>query len=827
MIDPISGALLAEALGITTGIMAGMTAAQAISNSPGVLGSYDIENENHIIYKNNTGTTPAISGDTDGTIVQSTESDPIDAWDEAAEEYKVNESTGGIVSGSNATTYNYAYLDTGSGVQAVAPVAVDADYALLSISQLLGLSIDLSTLDPVFKSQALDIIMRGGMAYSSASNLLSAWWDGAKILFGKAVANDLYAFFEEYGIGTDEKKETDISELLSVIPNGLFVSEGTIARLGGYGSYYVECHNCYVVFTSDGVHIQRFLLSDSPGGYAIVVDIDRPDRQSTNYVNAAHTNSYGHTYYYDTPVMYSLIGEPYISSGYTYVSSSATLDQIAEVALYGYTTGGVYPEGTASSQATKYTPDQLTTAGDIIAGTVGALESIPVIGVNLPANHISTLDSLVDPTSDTLVGDVIGLPAPPLPLPVPNTNPSNDDLSLQNSSIVNTELVNQLVEELANTVDPQPPQSTGVTPFPLLPGLPDGQGGSTYPSIVPSDASGLIHVYNPTNSELASFGRWLWVTYADASIDKIWNNPFDGIIGAFEIYVTPEVLPNKECIRSGFLICATTANVVQQRYLEIDCGTVVIPEFYGNYLDYSPYSQAYIYLPFIGICEVSIDDIVGHAVNIRYRVDVYNGSCIAMIYVAKGDYRNLCYQFSGNCAVEIPLSGGSQAAIKAGMMQADAYARATVQSSGMTSLGSAISGLIAGAGHGGILGGIIGGLTGAIGATASYGAAKLSAGAQQEAARVANKSSVMHSGTFGSSCGAMGLKIPQIMIRNPIQVKVVNYNDDYGFPAHKRVIIGGCHGYLRVKEVNVISAHATNDEKRAIEEILKSGVYIE
>ena len=95
-----------------------------------------------------------------------------------------------------------------------------------------------------------------------------------------------------------------------------------------------------------------------------------------------------------------------------------------------------------------------------------------------------------------------------------------------------------------------------------------------------------------------------------------------------------------------------------------------------------------------------------------------------------------------------------------------------------------------------------------------------------DAARIANKSSVQHSGQFGASHGAMGKKEPFIIIRNPIQVKVTNYNEDYGYPAHKRVIIGGCSGYLRVREVNVISAHATDEEKMAIEAALKNGVYV-
>ena len=72
-------------------------------------------------------------------------------------------------------------------------------------------------------------------------------------------------------------------------------------------------------------------------------------------------------------------------------------------------------------------------------------------------------------------------------------------------------------------------------------------------------------------------------------------------------------------------------------------------------------------------------------------------------------------------------------------------------------------------------------LGGAISSVAGFASDLANAKAGVEAARVANKSSVQHSGSFGASHGAMGDKIPFIIIRNPIQVKVVNYNDDYGF----------------------------------------------
>ena len=376
----------------------------------------------------------------------------------------------------------------------------------------------------------------------------------------------------------------------------------------------------------------------------------------------------------------------------------------------------------------------------------------------------------------------------------------------------------------------KPPVTTLPDIVPLIP-LSTGDSGSS-PNPLPdppfSSTAGLITVYNPTASELISFAHWLWVTYADATIDKIWNNPFDGIIGLHELYATPSV-GSRMYIRSGFLTSNTEANSVPDRYTEINCGSAVIPEYYGNYLDYSPYSKAYIYLPFIGIQEVSVDDIVGHAVNITYRIDSYNGSCVALVTVAKMGYSNTIYQFNGNCSVELPIAGGSQASIKAGYMMAAAQQQAAAIA-GNAAMKAGVASAI-GNGVGSLLSGRIGG---AISGAVSPIASGMATAKQQEAYANANalqsvvtaKSSVQHSGSFGASYGAMGFKKPYIIIQSPIEVKVMNYNLEYGFPAHKYVRVGDCEGFLRVREVHVESSTATDDEKALIEQMLKSGVYV-
>lgn len=845
MIDPITGAALGDALGAVTGAMAGQTLADAYAQR--MSDTYTDASGIEIGVGTITEVKPSISGNTSNTVVDSQDSDPSVAFDnyETAGGV-VNSTTGGFIYGSDVGTFSYCLLETeDQEVKAVAPVSVPVETAYVAIAQVLGLSMTLSEVDPVLANKFAQAIIASGCVYDAAKGLVTAWWDGVNMLFPKSAIDAVQQTIDEEGIPNYDDQGGGTA-------TGGLITDGSV-------DYITVASVVTIPHGTDELHEYTFSTTTKlfvrSSGYvkgAALEPISVTKRTyyiSTGRWTTPYTFNMNSAYTYDGKTVYygdDNILQYFVSGGLLSPSAYSPNDtsKAAWTTWYGTIDEPTeeYPAGMWRSLAEQaYTPTTMPVAGGVahkIDGGAG-IDTIKVSPVRVDEDTLAgdTSESTVDPITANPDPDINQeLPPAPIPTPIPDTNVSNPDVPLVDSSVVDSTLIDELVEELANTLDPQPEQSSGIIPFPFMPGTPvdpdDPSQGSSYPSIVPASGSGLIHVYNPTPGEFVGFGNWLWVTYADATIDKIWNNPFDGIIGAHELYATPQT-DGRDNIRSGFLVCPVTSALVRQRYTEIDCGTVIVPEFYGNYFDYSPYSQAYIYLPFIGINEVSIDDIVGHAVNIRYRVDAYNGSCIAMIYVAKSGYRNLCYQFGGNCAVEVPLAGGSQAAIKAGMMQAEAYSRAAIQSAQIQKTASIGSGILNGAAGSsfagplaGIIGALAGGTSGYIQGSANVAAAKLQGQAMQEAARYANKSSVQHSGQFGMSHGAMGLKNPFIMIRNPIQVKVVNYNNDYGFPAHKRVIIGGCTGYLRVREVNVISAHATNEEKRAIEEELKAGVYV-
>lgn len=505
------------------------------------------------------------------------------------------------------------------------------------------------------------------------------------------------------------------------------------------------------------------------------------------------------------------------------------LNKVAWLIEFGGYPEGEYPEGTTEWTGDKVNiPDLPITK--VYTDPDDSTKTKDYIPVALPTTPGQSLDpeENPDPTTNTdperqidpyLIPSIpknqfpdeselpdIGTIAPiPTPYPNPNPKPDTDADPSQPDDTPPGKIVDVL-----------PGFDPGVNlPVPSNPSLPgptagDGDGG----------VGGLVSVYNPTYAELTSFSQWLWVTYADATIDKIWNNPFDGIISLHELYATPNKGARKY-IKSGFLVSPVDCVTIPNRYTEIDCGTAIFPEFYGNYLDYSPYSKALCYLPFIGIVELNVDDIVGHAVNITYHVDSYSGACIALINCVNDRSSGVLYQFSGNCSVQLPIAGGSQAAIKAAQISAGAYQNA-YHIAGLAGLAGGVA-----SGIGSLLSLNLGGaLSGAVNGIGSY----MSNQAQGQAAAVSQtvsaKSSVQHSGQFGESFGAMGNKKPYMILKRPVQVQVPNYQSEYGYPAHKYVNISECTGYIRCRGVHVLSARATDSEKHMIEQALTEGVYV-
>ena len=328
--------------------------------------------------------------------------------------------------------------------------------------------------------------------------------------------------------------------------------------------------------------------------------------------------------------------------------------------------------------------------------------------------------------------------------------------------------------QLPNNTDNIPTEDDGDTPIPIIPAI--GVQGT-----------GFVALYNPTQSQLSAFSQYLWSNDFIDNFKKLFSNPMDAIIGLHLIYATPSRGDVAEIV-CGYSHSGVMSNTVNNQYIEIDCGSIKVNSYFGNVLDYAPYTKLQVYLPFVGIVDLDTNEIMDGTLNIKYRIDVLTGSCLARLKITRGDYNAELYNFAGNCAVQLPISGGSYSGIIANAI----------------------------------------GVAGSLGATIATGGAMapVLVGSVVSSA-VNSRTNVSHSGSLGSNAGALGIMKPYLIITRPKPAEANYFNEFYGRPSNKTVRLSSCSGYTRVKDIHIEKiSSATDDELNEIESLLKDGVII-
>lgn len=360
-----------------------------------------------------------------------------------------------------------------------------------------------------------------------------------------------------------------------------------------------------------------------------------------------------------------------------------------------------------------------------------------------------------------------------VPIPIPKYNnpfdeqpttgtPSQADPSVKPETTPKDELDN-----VSNTTTKDPTQSDD----------PNTGGGSSPDIIVPTQqASALWAIYNPSLAQLNQLGAWLWSTNFIDQILKIFNDPMQAIIGLHKVYATPNISGSGN-IKVGYLDSGVPSNTVGNQYTYIDCGTVSLREYYGNILDYSPYTTVQLYLPFIGIVSLDIADVSRSSITVKYGVDVLTGACLASVSVQRDNAGGVLYQYSGNCACQYPLSSGSY----------------------------------------------MGMVTGALGAIGSLARGNIIGTGLSVAGMHTN---IEHSGGFSGNAGAMGIKKPYLIISRPQSAMNDGFPSIQGYPSNYFTRLGDCTGFTQVAECHVENISATDKELDKIKDLLKEGVIL-
>ena len=337
---------------------------------------------------------------------------------------------------------------------------------------------------------------------------------------------------------------------------------------------------------------------------------------------------------------------------------------------------------------------------------------------------------------------------------------------------------------------------------PDYPSRPGGGGGSHNQSSDPigvpglptigAQSLGVVTMYKLTSAEMGVFGQEMTASDLWQAVKLFFQNPMDYIIGCTLLPFTP---PGDSVWypKIGGFTFNHAYPIVSSQFIEVDCGSLIIDEYWCSCFDYEPYTQITLWLPYIGYRAIPVDQIMGKTIFVKYHIDCLSGDCIAFVGVsAVGPYgpdiEKVLGQFSGNCAVQMPY----------GSMTFD-----QILSSGISMLaGAGVFAATGGNGGGDIM---------------ANSAMSMLAGVKGE---------VQQGGTIGSTGGYIGVQKPYIIKRIRRQSLPNNYRSLKGYPSNMYGTLSQLTGYAEVDDIQLNNIPAMESERKEIIELLKGGVLL-
>lgn len=334
-------------------------------------------------------------------------------------------------------------------------------------------------------------------------------------------------------------------------------------------------------------------------------------------------------------------------------------------------------------------------------------------------------------------------------------------------------------------------------PDPYNPGgnaSPEGSGGGgdfdissdpiPFPTLPTLNAAttGFLSIYVPLIGEVNALADYMWTDDFITNVKKLYSDPADALI-SFGIvpYSIPSVVdPN---VSVGGVSTNLSMHKAVSQYVEINCGTLSLHEFFGSCFDYQPYTSLQLYCPFSGYHTIDVDNCMSNSLELKYQFDILSGSFVAFLKV--GDA--VMYQWGGTALMTLPVSSYSMDALIKGAVTATASVA---------------------------------------GAVATGGALAPIAGAMTVASVTSMKPEISHGGGVGNASALFSVRQPYIIIKRPRQVLPKSQNVYIGYPAVYTAALDTLSGYTEIESIHLENMTCTDNEKTEIEELLQQGVIL-
>lgn len=268
--------------------------------------------------------------------------------------------------------------------------------------------------------------------------------------------------------------------------------------------------------------------------------------------------------------------------------------------------------------------------------------------------------------------------------------------------------------------------------------------------------------------------------------DNVMNSIISMVMFPFEIPNDGEL----NTIRIGRRTTTVMARALDATNLVFEMGTCYCYAKYRNFLDYEPYTRAWLYVPFCGMFEVPLQQFMNKYIDIKLAVDLLTGSGLCIVYAAGIP---ILYK---NCKIgmQIPVTGADSTYTIKNYIQA--------AESGVNAVMSAASGNAAG----------------------------LAGGLVNEALKMltAKNAPISSNGTSSPQCGILAPNKCYFVIERPKVTisQVEDYGKLIGYACYKSGLIGSFQGFSKFENVKLSISHCTESERNEIKSLLASGVYL-
>lgn len=194
--------------------------------------------------------------------------------------------------------------------------------------------------------------------------------------------------------------------------------------------------------------------------------------------------------------------------------------------------------------------------------------------------------------------------------------------------------------------------------------IPPNRLNDVYSSIL-SNVAGKIQMYTLDSGAYSAFlGKIYTSDFWDYWKQTIFN-PIDGIYSCIrvpfsELDLTRTAVAKINVSNTELEILAgayrVTNNYVKDQVI---ISNYVIDEYFGSFLDYSPYTTCELYIPFYGTVNIDINEIMGGNISITRRNNYVNGDFVVFVQCVNRFGIAVTHAYAGNAAITLPITAGN------------------------------------------------------------------------------------------------------------------------------------------------------------------------